>query len=217
MIFDYGRIKSDFPTLIKNWYSKYELYEPAFDLVFEQFYNGNTFTVNTFLNLAQSAETFHARVHNHTRIPSEQYRKMKEEILKVVSEDYHSWLNDQFNFGNNLNLHTRLTELSEKYSNQILDKILGDKTQFVLKVKNSRNYYTHYSKESVKKALKGSELFYLSEKLKILLVCSFLIEIGFDRNNLSIYLDKIKWKLFSHLANWRDEEKSQPITQAHTP
>lgn len=217
MIFDYGRIKSDFPTIIKNWYSKYELYEPAFDLVFEQFYNGNIFTVNTFLNLAQSAETFHARVHNHTRIPSEQYKKMKEEILKVVSKDYHSWLNDQFNFGNNLNLHTRLTELSEKYSNQILDKILGDKTQFVLKVKNSRNYYTHYSKDSVKKALKGGELFYLSERLKILLVCSFLIEIGFDRDNLSTYLDNIKWRLFSHLANWRDEEKSQPITQAHTP
>ncbi len=210
MIFDYGRIRNDFPTIIKNWYSKYELFEPAFDLVFEQFYNGNIFTVNTFLNLAQSAETFHARVHNHTRIPSEQYKKMKEEILKVVSKDYHTWLNDQFNFGNNLNLHTRLTELTEKYSNHILDKILGDKTQFVLKVKNSRNYYTHYSKDSEKKALKGVELFYLSERLKILLVCSFLIEVGFDRDNLSSTLDNVKWRLFNHLANWRDEEKSRP-------
>lgn len=206
MIFDYRRIQQDFVTIIKNWYSKYELLEPAFDLVFEQFYNGNKFTVNTFLNLAQSAETFHARVHNHTKIPREQYKKMKEDILKVVSHEYHSWLNDQFNFGNNLNLHSRLTELTEKYSNKILDKILSDKTQFVLNVKNSRNYYTHYSKDGEKKALKGSELFYLSERLKILLVCSFLIEVGFDKDKLSLHLDNIKWKLFNHLANWRDNE-----------
>lgn len=206
MIFDYRRIQEEFDTVIKSWYSKYELLEPAFDLVFEQFYNGNKFTVNTFLNLAQSAETFHARVHNHTKIPREQYKKMKEDILKVVPNEYHGWLNDQFNFGNNLNLHSRLTELTEKYSNKILDKILGDKAQFVLNVKNSRNYYTHYSKAGEKKALKGGELFYLSERLKILLVCSFLNEVGFEKDKLSLLLDNIKWKLFNHLANWRDDK-----------
>lgn len=209
MIFDYRRIQPDFKNIIKNWYSKYELLEPAFDLVFEQFYNGNGFTVNTFLNLAQSAETFHARVHNHTKIPREEYKKMKEDILAVAPFDYHLWLNDQFNFGNNLNLHSRLTELTEKYSNQILDKILGDKTQFVMNVKVSRNYYTHYSKDGEKKALKDGQLFYLSERLKILLVCSFLIEVGFDTINLSTCLDNIKWRLFNHLANWREDEEKK--------
>jgi hypothetical protein len=206
MIFDYRRIKDDFPNLIKNWFSKYELLEPAFDLVFEQFYLGNRFTVNTFLNLAQSAETFHARIHNHTRIPKTEYKLMKEEILNATPTKYHKWLNDQFNFGNNLNLHARLTELTQKYSNKILDKILGDKTKFVLNVKHSRNYYTHYSKKGKKKALKGGELYYLSERLKILLVCSFLIEIGFDKDKLSSLLDNVKWQLFNHLANWRDKE-----------
>ena len=206
MIFDYRRIKNNFPYIIKTWYSKYELLEPAFDLVFEQFYNGNRFTINTFLNLAQSAETFHARVHNHTRIPRGEFKEMKKEILEVVPDKYHNWLNDQFNFGNNLNLHSRLTELTEKYSNKILDKIIVDKSQFVLNVKNSRNYYTHYSKDGEKKTLKGGDLFYLSERLKILLVCSFLIEVGFDKETLSSLLDNVKWKLFNHLANWSDEK-----------
>lgn len=207
MLFNYRGIKDDFPLIIKNWYSKYELLEPAFDLVFEQFYNGNRFTVNTFLNLAQSAETFHARVHNHKNIPREQYKKMKEDILKVAPDEYHPWLNDQFNFGNNLNLHARLSEITDKYSNHILDKILGDKTQFVLNVKHSRNYYTHYSKDGKRKALKVGELFYLSERLKILLVCSFLIEMGFNKEKLSSFMDNIKWTLFNHLANWRDDKK----------
>lgn len=205
MMFDYRRIKDDFPKIIKNWYSKYELLEPAFDLVFEQFYNGNKFSVNTFLNLAQAAETFHSRIDNHTKIPRDEYKKMKEEILSVAPVEYHSWLNEQFAFGNHLNLHRRLTEITTKYSNDILDKILGDKNQFVLDVKNSRNYYTHYSKDGKKKSLEGGKLFYLSERLKVLLVCSFLTESGFDKAKLSIFLDNIKWKNFNHLADWKTD------------
>lgn len=208
MIFSYWKIKSDFSSIIYNWYSKYELLEPALDLVFEQFYNGNIFSINTFLNLAQSAETFHARIHKQqTKIPREQFKQMKKHILKITPNEYHSWLNEQFNFGNNLNLHSRLTELADKYSNNILDRILGEKHKFVSDVKNSRNYYTHYSTDVQKRALKGAELYYLSEKLKILLVCSFLMEVGFDRDKLSQSLDLIKWRLFNHLANWKDDEK----------
>lgn len=206
MLFTYRGIQDKFPEIIQNWYAKYELLEPAFNLVFEQFYNGNRFSENTFLNLAQSAETFHARTHNHTKIPRDEYKDMKEEILKLTPSKYHKWLNDQFNFGNNLNLHLRLEELTDKYNNDILDKIIPDKDIFVKQVKHSRNYYTHYSASSKKNALKGSELFYLSERLKILLVCTFMIEIGFDKELITRNLDNVKWRLFNHLADWRDDK-----------
>ena len=206
MLFNYKRIRKEFNLIIRNWYEKYELLEPAFDLVFEQFYNGNKFTVNTFLNLAQSAETFHARIHNHSKVPKEEYELMKDEILKLSPTKYHDWLIDQFKFGNNLNLHARLAEITTKYSNDILDKIIGDKDIFVKQVKHSRNYYTHYSTNCMDKALKGSDLFYLSEKLKILLVCSFLMEIGFTKGELTKFLDNVKYTLFNHLYTWRDEQ-----------
>lgn len=203
MLFNYHQIKRRFPTIIKNWFAKYEFLEPSFNLVFEQFYRQSSFDENNFLNLAQAAETFHARIHNHTKIPKAKYKIMKEDILKATQKKYHAWLNDQFNFGNNLNLHTRLTEIANKYSNEIVDKILNDKNQFVLDVKNSRNYYTHYSSDGKKKAIKGSELYYLSERLKILLVCSFLIEAGFKKAELGKSLENVKWRLFNHLANWK--------------
>ncbi len=205
MIFSYAQIKDRFPVIIRSWFEKYELLEPAFDLVFEQFYNGNRFSVNTFLNLAQSAETFHARVHNHPRMPKEEYQAMKADILELTPSKYHEWLGDQFSWGNSLRLHDRLTELTEKYANSILDKILGDRKKFVLDVKRSRNYYTHYSNDGKKHALKGSDLFYLSERLKILLVCSFLMEVGLTSEELSKSMNNVKWKLFSHLADWSEE------------
>ena len=209
MIFNYRKIEKTFPARIKNWFAKYELLEPAFDLLFEQFYNDKMFTVNTFLNLAQAAETFHARVDNHTKMPKADYTKMKDEILNLAPKVYHEWLNEQFNFGNNLNLQRRLTEIADKYSNEIVDIILSDKSKFVLQVKHSRNYYTHYSDSSKKKALKGSDLFYLSQKLKILLVCAFLMEVGFEKEELSSSLSNLKWKLFSHLADWKKNKVTE--------
>lgn len=200
MLFDYKKIETDFPSIIKNWYTKYEYLEPAFDLVFEQFYSGNEFTVNTFLNLAQSAETFHSRVYDHPRMPETQYNKMKEDILKVVPAAYHKWLIEQFNFGNTQNLHSRLTEIIEKYSNKTLGQILGDKDKFILEVKHSRNYYTHYPKEKKRNVLKETDLYYLSEKLKLLLVCSFLVEIGFNNEYLSNNIEKVKRSLFNHIV-----------------
>lgn len=202
MLFDYNRIKDEFPEIIKNYYAKHDLLKPAFNLLFEQFYNGNRFSENTFLNLAQAAETFHARMHDQTKIPKEDYKKMKEEILKVSSKKYHTWLNDQFCFGNSLNLHTRLSELISKYSNEITDKIITDRELFIKQVKHSRNYYTHYSEKRKNNVLEGHELFLLSEKLKILLVCAILMEIGFTKEKLTKLLDNIKWRNFNHIADW---------------
>jgi len=208
MLFSYHQLKDRFPSIIKSWFEKYELLEPAFDLVFEQFYSENRFSVNAFLNLAQSAETFHARVHNHTRMPKEEYKAMEKDILTMTLGKYNDWLKDQFSWGNSLRLHTRLTELTEKYANPILDRILGEKEKFVLDVKRSRNYYTHYSNDGKKHALKGSDLFYLSERMKILLVCGFLMEIGLTKEELSKSMNDLKWKLFSHLANWKEPKET---------
>lgn len=202
MLFGYGHIRDEFPIIIKNWFEKYDILEPAFNLLFEQFYNNERFSENTFLNLAQAAETFHARTHNHTRMPKEDFNKMKDEINSLVPSQYHDWLKDQFSFGNYLNLHTRLTEIVSKYSNEILDKIIGDKELFVKQVKWSRNYYTHYSSSGEKQALKGTELFYLTEKLKIVLVCTFLIEVGFDNEKLKKLLEQNKYRFFNHLVKW---------------
>lgn len=163
------------------------------------FIKENHFNENTFLNLAQAAETFHARIHNHTKIPKQAFEKMKSEILKLTPLAYHEWLKDQFNFGNNLNLQTRLSELVDKYSNHILDEIIGDKDAFTKQVKHSRNYYTHYSPSGKKKALIGHELYILSEKLKALLVSAFLIEVGFPKEKLKGFYDNIKWVFFNHL------------------
>lgn len=202
MLFTYHDIKGTFTDIIKKWYEKYELLEPAFNLVFENFYNDQRFTTNAFLNFAQAAETFHSRTNNHTKLPKEEFDEMKISILKVVDAKYHAWLNDQFNFGNNLNLATRLTEMCDKYSNKILDKIIGGKEIFVKQVRDSRNYYTHYSQDKESKALKDFPLFVLTEKIKILLISAFLLEIGFEKDLIEKLLKNKEYQFFHHLIKF---------------
>jgi hypothetical protein len=200
MLFNYDIIKEIFPKLIKNWYDKYNILEPAFNLLIDQFYNEDRFTENAFLNLAQSAETFHSRLKkNQTRMPKKEYDLMKKEIFSIVPDKFHEWLNDQFKFGNSLYLHNRLMDILITCSNKQLDQIVGDKELFVKQVKWSRNYYTHYSNDLKKNALKGKELYLITEKLKLVLVCAFLTELEVPKELLSKILNQNYYRLFNHI------------------
>jgi len=200
MLFNYTKIKDVFPLIIKNWFEKYDKLSPAFNLLFDQFYNGAVFDENTFLNLAQSAETLHSRIYDHTKMPKEEYSEMKKEILEILPAKYHSWMKGQLQFGNHLDLAQRLIELTEKYSNDIIDKIIPEKTTFVKQVKDLRNYYTHYSKSLEKKKISEKDLMFLSERLKMLLVSGFLFEVGMSKELSNALFKNANSVLFRHLT-----------------
>jgi hypothetical protein len=199
MLFCYKDIKDIFPEIIKNWFDKYKDFESAFNLLVEQFYN-DVFTTDTFLNLAQAAESFHA--HSNLNIPKRPKTKddilWEEEILNSVDEKHHSRLKGLFNKINNSSLYTRLKEIVDFCSCDTLDKIIEDKNTFITQVKNSRKYYTHYFSGLEKNALTGMDLFDLTEKLKIVLVCAILLEIGIDKTILNKML-RNKMHKFSYL------------------
>jgi len=223
MLFSYQDIKKEFPSLIKNWFEKCELLEYQFDLLFAQFYMDRRFSVNTFLNLAQAAESFHAKTHKgETKMDADKYKEMKKCILEFVdkkmeerflksvehqdshvvrylNQEYHSWLKEKFNFGNELTLHDRLSSLVDTCSNDMLSSVLGDKERFLNQVRQSRNFYTHYSKLQ-EHTLEDGDLYILSEKLKLLLVCAFLLEIGMEHQKLSSLLDSNIYR-FKHLSS----------------
>ena len=202
MIFDYRSIKDEFPKLIQDWYLKYDQLEPSFNLIFHHFYNDESLNQNTFLNFAQAAETFHWMTMNHPNMDEKEYDLMKKNLLSLqLPEKYQTWLKGVFSFGNHLTLHQRLEELLDKINLKILDEFLGDKEELIKDIKYSRNYYTHYNPILKKKAKTGIELFYLSEKLKILLVCAFLIEIGLDNEYLNKSISHLKHRMFPHLIN----------------
>jgi len=199
MLFSYKDIKDIFPEIIKNWFDKYKDFELVFNLLVEQFYN-DVFTTDTFLSLARTAESFHA--HSGLNIPQRPKTKddilWEEEILNSVDEKHHDRLKGLFDNINNSNLYTRLKEIVDFCSCEALDKIIGDKNTFITQVKNSRHYYTHYSTDREKYALTGMDLIILTQRLKLVLTCTFLIEVGIDKTVLNKMLSD-KMYNFSYL------------------
>jgi hypothetical protein len=74
-------------------------------------------------------------------------------------------------------LRKRLKELLHK-NNSILKDYIAHKKDFITKVVDTRNYYTHYTPELCRRAAKEKELYQITEKLKMIIEVCFLGELG---------------------------------------
>lgn len=198
-LFTYHDIESDFEELIKNWYSSKMKLKPIISILIDSFNKNNPFNENNFLNIAQALETYHRRFRLNEVLPKKEYKQKVNEILETVISDHKSWLKERLNFANEPTLHKRLEELLKENHNKTLSKMIIDRDQFIRDVKNSRNFYTHYDKRLEKKAIKGNELYLLTEKLRTLLICVLLNEMGFTKNKIESIFLRNEWRFFNHL------------------
>jgi hypothetical protein len=185
MLFNYDFLREQFPTIIAKWYETHRKIGSSFNLYFEQYYHMQNFNENTFLNLAQAAESYQAKMLNQTRMSEDDYNKIKIEILSVFNEDdypqHYQLLKEQLSFGNEAKLHDRLTTLANRFGNTEIELQLGDISAFVKQVKWSRNYYTHYSDKLRVKALEGADLYFLTQKLRMLMTATILSDLGINK------------------------------------
>lgn len=198
-LFNYRDIAVNFSEIIKKWYKNFELIRPVTNLLFEGFYTPGKFDENRFLNISQAIETFHRRFRKNELLPNDQHKLKLKEILASVTPKYKDWLQGRLHFSNEPTLHMRLEELIKELTNKTIRKIIKDTETFIKDVKNSRNYYTHYDKSLEKKAKKGGDLFILTEKLKVILVCAVLKENGFGEMQIEALLERNEWKFFNHI------------------
>ena len=66
----------------------------------------------------------------------------------------------------------------------LLNFFIEDRKSFIEKVVNTRNYLTHHSEDLKERAVKGEDLYYLTQKLKICLETCLLNEMGFSLKNI---------------------------------
>ena len=155
-------------TLIKN-----NLAEVDFSLNFKY--------KNKFLNIIHALETFHRRFRKNEVLSYEEHSKKIKELITYIPEDDKQWVQEKLDFTNEPNLHQRIEELLEEAKNEMTEKMVSNKDTFIKETKNSRNYYTHYDQRLEKKALKGTELHTLTQRLRIILIIITLKETGIPK------------------------------------
>ena len=203
MLFTYSDIENNFETIIKKWFYNYEKFEEPFNLVLSQYYVSQYYLENLFINVAQAAESFHRRLELIDDTPKtgqdKEFNNKLERVLKSTPEDLIKWVESKISKPQHY-YDTRLRYILKEFSNSELDKMIGDHSKFVKNIKNSRDYYTHYNSRNKDNALHSVELIELYLRLRLLLICGFLIESGFEKNLLEKLIKEKTYNMFRDLT-----------------
>ena len=164
-LFDYKAIKDVYPEILKKWYNEpIELAPIRYHLI-SSLEKKQCYSSVDFLIIIQALEGF------CRRFRSKKYRK--EYVLP--DSDY----SDLFAMMGSL--------LSEFGDIELIKKCEIDKDAAV----DSRNYYSHFMpKQKDKKVLDGIELYELTIRLRILLICCTLNLFGFTNERINEILKK---------------------------
>jgi hypothetical protein len=120
------------------------------------------------------------------RYKPEMYSDLQFLSLTRALEVYHARVTSN----QSIQLKRRLIELlSPSELRDFLVELIGDKERFAEKVKDTRNFFTHYNRKLEKKAATDKEFILMLCQMKIIVEIYFLKEIGFDWKEI---LDLIK-------------------------
>jgi hypothetical protein len=200
-LFTHKTIQTDFASIFNRWSNLNVLLQPVIGVLLEAFGKRNVISENKFLNVMQGIETFHRRRRHNEKEPKEINKTKVTEILAACPIEYQSWLKEKLNFSNEPTLQDRLKELFAEIDDTLKNHLFPNTEELIKQAKNTRNYYTHYNKSLEKKALAGTPLFYLTERLKVFLLIILLKETGITNEQANVIITEGSHYLFNHLID----------------
>lgn len=168
-----------------KWRENYSMLKPVLDLYFTAFSHTAATPELLFLNLTQALETYHARfITDDAQAYSDRVDDLVDSFCHGNSntEQWKNFLLDKGQEKNthNIYLRSRLADLA--FANGVLpfwpDRCLP--VDYIRKVVDTRNYYTHYNPAKLHRAFTKVELPWVNGHLLALLEYHLLILMGFD-------------------------------------
>ncbi|AIF82087.1 hypothetical protein NTE_00003 [Candidatus Nitrososphaera evergladensis SR1] len=189
MLFSYRDIGEQSRTYLENWFKKKETLKPLFDLYFGVLHNKQTYLDHKLLSLVQALESYHRRVFKTTETSKEEHEARLQEIFDATPEKHRSWLQRKLKHSNELSLQNRLIELVDVYK-ELLCNFIQKPGEFTQQIADNRNYLTHYDPRLTSRAIRDSELYAVTEKLKVLVELFLLRELGVDDASIKKIIEK---------------------------
>jgi len=200
-LFNFLQIRANFEPILQKFFTLKETIHPVIDTIFATFSEKDEYSENRFLNIVQALELYHRSIIEDTDILKKDFQSILDPILTKLSDQQTKWLREKLAYKYEPNLRTRLKFLFRKFPINPLNRIIqsNDLTKIIDATVNTRNYYTHYDESLKPKAYKNDKLFYLTEKLKFLLIIIVLSETGFTNKEIEDLFSRHEYRFFNHL------------------
>lgn len=195
--FTFTDLESRFDEIANNWF-KNESLEPIINYLFIFFQNRKSYAEDTFLDSIRGLEVFHRRLRQNTIELKESFDIKIDRICSNLETDDSKLIREKLEYAYEPSLRIRLKDLISEMDEEIVNVFFKGKTsvkKFINKVTIARNYYTHFSENLKKSAVKGADLIYLSKKTNLFLEILLLIEIGLSIDTIKNLLDRYYYKI----------------------
>jgi hypothetical protein len=182
MLFTYADV--DFATFLDKWLKLSDSYSESFNIFFGIQYGPPRYIDMTFALVAQSMMLYFTRTPEGASLLAEEERLFKE-LLPTVPDRYATWLVDHLGAMPYPPLRTVLCKVVEHYG-AVLDPLISSRRDaFVNLATNTLRYIEQRKAVEDAAASHGSELYWLMQKLRILVKACYLSELGMPIGSIS--------------------------------
>lgn len=190
----YHEIERDLPAIILSFFADKEKYSKVLGSLMELYYDDSMFNQEKLLSLASALEMFHRNWFENHAFPEDEFRETCIKIIAtfpaIVPHSHRNLLLEKLRYANEPTLKTRIAQMTEKI-NRFLGKLeIKDVKGFSKKVGNARNYLTHGNEKLKKYVENGTELFYLCEKMRMVVLALILAHLAVPHHVITSALGK---------------------------
>lgn len=186
MLFRYNQYTENVGEIIRKWILLYDDVAPVLHLYLSAKCRIYKYLSERFLALMQGLESYHRRISCEKIMDDDKYAELASVLLDACPENNREWLRSKLKYGNELPLSRRIKQLLKPFK-----VYFGNNEQRESMIRgavDTRNYFTHYSKDLENKVFKGRALFDLCSKLEKLFELLLLQRLGFSETTMkSIY------------------------------
>lgn len=240
MMIPYNDIKDYLDIVLDNWFKEFDVLGPIYELFLGTYYEAHRLYPHFyFLSLIQGIEGFHRLIYGDEGkyLSDDDYEPIRNTLIKAIPvvlhpqvdfwsfsvpdpngyplnkkypEGFREALKIRIKYGNEYSLRKRFKLLFDKFWESMDGKLDKNRNKFTEDIVLTRNYLTHYVKDSKNKGriLEGDNLISSNVVLKSFLLTALLIHIGITKPDAQrIVLKYYKGFLSSSINNLFPDEK----------
>lgn len=181
MLFSLPDITEVFESVLRNWFVKKQLLQPTTDLFYAVINSQSMYLETQFISLAQALDSYLRRTGPNLEIPEVEHNKRIEAILEGMTGAQRSWLEGKLKYSNLPSFYERMQHVLADWPGR-LDAIIGDKEVFSHRIRDTRDYLTHYDARLKRAAASGHSLYHLTARLRWVIVVLLMKEMSFSHD-----------------------------------